>query len=89
MAFPRGLRGLTPSRKLMLQAIIAYVETHGFPPSLRDLGELTGSCTQNAMRAVYELEELGYIERMPFGSRAMRVIKDCEGRRVKLVYVNE
>ena len=50
-------------RKDMLQAIIGYIEIHGYPPSVREIGELTGlKSTSSVQHHLEILRQEGKIE---------------------------
>lgn len=67
---------LTNVQRQLLDLITAHVETHGFPPSLR---ELTGSgplsSTASVTHQLWNLENKGYIRRNPNRARAITVIR--------------
>lgn len=77
---PVGADGLTMRQRRVLQVIQDYVARHGYPPSIRQVGELAGlaspSSVQYQMRA---LEAKGFIRRDPHLPRAMEVrVPDTE-----------
>lgn len=50
-------------REDMLQAIIGYIEEHGYPPSFREIGEMTGLRSTSSVQHHMEiLLEEGKIE---------------------------
>lgn len=50
-------------REDMLQAIIRYIEEHGYPPSFREIGEMTGlKSTSSVQHHMEILLEEGKIE---------------------------
>lgn len=71
---PEGADGLTVRQRRVLQVIQDYVTKHGYPPSIRQVGVLSGlsspSSVQYQMRA---LEAKGFIRRDPHLPRAMEV----------------
>ena len=47
----------------ILKAIIDYVEKHGYPPTVREIGEATGlKSTSSVHRYLKEMFELGILE---------------------------
>lgn len=69
-----ALAELSLRQRHVLQVILDHVEQHGYPPSIRQIGEFTGlaspSSVQYQLRA---LEKKGFIRRDPHLPRAMEV----------------
>ena len=60
----------------ILAAIQEYIEDHGFPPSVRDIQDMTGiNSTSKVQRILNELADKGYIERTPETARSI-VLKE-------------
>ena len=60
----------------ILAAIQEYIEDHGFPPSVRDIQDMTGiNSTSKVQRILNELADEGYIERTPETARSI-VLKE-------------
>ena len=60
----------------ILAAIRDYIEDHGFPPSVRDIQDMTGiNSTSKVQRILNELADEGYIERTPETARSI-VLKE-------------
>ena len=61
------------TRKLIMQAIISYMMTNGYPPSEREIGEANGISSVSAVhRQLNVLHEMGKIQ-LKEGSRAIVV----------------
>lgn len=61
-------------RKDMLQAIIEYIEQYGYPPSVREIGIMTGiKSTSDVHTHLKKLNEEGKIEIEPGVPRAIRI----------------
>jgi repressor LexA len=72
---------LTGKRREILEFIAAHQRDHGYPPSVREIGEavgLTSSSTVHAHLAVLQRE--GYLRRDPTKPRAMEVLFDPSSR---------
>lgn len=67
------------ARKLLL-ALIAALEERGFPPTVRELGALTGLKSTSTVHAyLQKLEQAGYIRRDAAQPRALVVLRDADG----------
>jgi DNA-binding MarR family transcriptional regulator len=58
-----GSNGLTPKQGQALRAIVAYVDGHGYGPTLDELAEALGTVKANAWRYVDVLEKAGRVVR--------------------------
>jgi repressor LexA len=70
---------LTAQQIRVLNALRSYVTAHGYAPTLRELGDLSGLTSKSAVS--YQLEQLaakGAIRRVPGAARAV-VILDGAG----------
>lgn len=70
---------LTPRQQRVLEVIREAVETRGYPPSVREIGEAVG--LRSASSVHYQLgtlERLGYLRRDPTRPRAIEVRFDPE-----------
>ncbi|MBA4380060.1 MAG: repressor LexA [Anaerolinea sp.] len=75
----RTRRGLTERHHNILHYLDKRLSEHGYPPSIREIGEATGiSSTSVVTYYLKQLAELGLIERDPKFSRAVRLIKEPE-----------
>jgi hypothetical protein len=66
--------GLTARQRTILSAIRESVETRGYPPSMREIGDASGlQSTSSVSHQLTVLEQKGYIRRDPNRPRAMDV----------------
>lgn len=67
---------LTGRQRIVLVAIAEWVESHGWPPTIRELVETLGlSSTSGVRKHLMNLESLGYIDRHPGTARGIRILK--------------
>ncbi|WP_425954337.1 transcriptional repressor LexA [Xylanimonas sp. McL0601] len=72
---PAGQRGLTPRQKRVLETIRKSVETRGYPPTMREIGEAVGLASPSSVKhQLTTLERKGYLRRDPNRPRAMEVV---------------
>jgi repressor LexA len=66
---------LTDKEQVMLEFIAAHLRNHGYPPTFRELCELTG-CTSpsTTLARVRSLERKGFIFRKPLSPRAITLL---------------
>jgi repressor LexA len=86
---------LTARQRAILEVIHAHVDDHGYPPSVREIGDAVGLRSSSSVHAQLEtLEEKGYLRRDPTKPRALELGRDPEtsldvrpasGRNVPLV----
>lgn len=68
---------LNKRQQMILGYIQDYCKTHGYPPSIRDIGKAVGLKSSSTVHMyLVQLEEKGYIRRDPARPRAIIVIKD-------------
>ncbi|NKX51414.1 transcriptional repressor LexA [Arthrobacter deserti] len=68
-------KGLTPRQKKILETIQRSVSDHGYPPSMREIGDTVGLASLSSVtHQLSQLEKLGYIRRDPKRPRAMGVL---------------
>jgi repressor LexA len=75
MPTPPAAADLTPRQARLLDALRAYIDQHGYPPTIRELGPLAGFRSKGGV--VYQLERLaekGAIRRDPAVPRALVVL---------------
>ena len=73
MASPDGVR-LTPRQRQILTMIREWVDRHGYPPTMREIGSAVGLASPSSVaHQLKALEELGLIRRDARGSRAVDV----------------
>lgn len=66
----------TPERtERVYEAVVAYIERHGYPPTLRELADTLRMAHSNAKYHLDRLAQEGRIVRDPFVSRGIRVVK--------------
>jgi repressor LexA len=84
-------RSLTGRQQAILDCIADHVEQHGYPPSVREIGESVGLGSPSTVHAHLEtLERLGYLRRDPTKPRAIEIRPDpamgaVERRPMKLI----
>lgn len=67
---------VTKKQKDILFAINAYVEEHGYAPSIRDIGKMVNLTSSSTVQGYLErLKEKGYITWLPGQPRTLRIIK--------------
>ncbi|MGB8022061.1 MAG: transcriptional repressor LexA [Candidatus Nanopelagicales bacterium] len=72
---------LTRRQRMVLDVIRQSVETRGYPPSVREIGEAVGlSSPSSVAHQLKALEARGYLRRDPNRPRAMEVIGPDAGR---------
>lgn len=66
---------LTVQQATILQVLGDYIDQHGYPPSVRELGALAGLRSPSSVRHhLTSLERLGRIRRVPGEPRAVQII---------------
>lgn len=80
---PADSSGLTARQRKVLEFLRESIETRGYPPSMREVGEAVGlTSTSSVSHQLKSLESMGYIRRDPFRPRAMEVfLPDGSGAR--------
>jgi repressor LexA len=67
-------KGLTPRQRRVLEVIRESVETRGYPPSVREIGEAVGlTSTSSVSHQLKALERKGFLRRDPNRPRAVDV----------------
>jgi repressor LexA len=70
---------LTGRQRLILEFIREWVERHGYPPSVREIGEAVGLVSPSSVAyQLKELEKKGYLRRDPNRPRAVDVRQPSE-----------
>ena len=68
---------LTARQRTILEAISTSISTHGYPPSMREIGDVVGlSSLSSVTHQLSRLEALGYIRRDPKRPRAIEVLAE-------------
>ena len=71
----RTAKGLTPRQKKILETIQRSVNENGYPPSMREIGDVVGLASLSSVtHQLSQLEKLGYLRRDPKRPRAMEVL---------------
>ena len=71
---PADATGLTPRQQRVLAHIKESLETRGYPPSMREIGEAVGLTSSSSVaHQLKVLEEKGYLKRDPNRPRALQV----------------
>src|SRR5919107_1697099 len=71
---PADASGLTPRQQRVLTVIRESLQTRGYPPSMREIGEKVGLTSSSSVaHQLRTLEEKGYIKRDPNRPRALSV----------------
>ncbi|HEY9291259.1 MAG TPA: transcriptional repressor LexA [Microlunatus sp.] len=72
---PADASGLTPRQRRVLEVIKEAVDSRGYPPSIRELGEEVGLASSSSVaHQLKVLEQKGFLRRDPNRPRAMEVI---------------
>ncbi|MFN8183551.1 MAG: transcriptional repressor LexA [Candidatus Nanopelagicales bacterium] len=72
---PAGADGLTERQRRILEEIKHAVETRGYPPSVREIGEVVGLTSPSSVNYQLKvLERKGYLRRDPHRPRALEVL---------------
>ena len=80
---PPDASGLTPRQQRVLTVIKDSIERRGYPPSMREIGELVGLTSSSSVaHQLRMLEEKGYIKRDPHRPRALSVYSPGESEAV-------
>ncbi|MBI3975584.1 MAG: transcriptional repressor LexA [Armatimonadetes bacterium] len=70
-------RGLTRRQAEILTFIQRYSETHGYPPSVREIGRALGLTSSSTVHShLAALEKKGYLHRDPSKPRALEILRD-------------
>jgi repressor LexA len=78
-----GGDGLTPRQRLVLETVRASVESRGYPPSMREIGDAVGLTSPSSVKhQLTALERKGYLRRDPNRPRAIEVVQPDDSRGV-------
>ena len=76
---PPDATGLTPRQQRVLTVIRDSIESRGYPPSMREIGERVGLTSSSSVaHQLRVLEEKGYLKRDPNRPRALSVFNPDE-----------
>ncbi len=71
---------LTKRQKMVLNFIIDHIESEGYPPTIREIGDHLGIRSTNGVNDhLKALERKGYLERQDAKSRALKPLLSAEG----------
>src|SRR5690349_23475576 len=71
---PPDASGLTPRQQRVLMVIRESLQTRGYPPSMREIGEKVGLTSSSSVaHQLRTLEDKGFIKRDPNRPRALTV----------------
>ncbi|MGD6978172.1 transcriptional repressor LexA [Citricoccus zhacaiensis] len=76
-------RTLTARQRIILGSIRSAIAQHGYPPSMREIGDAAGLASLSSVtHQLGQLEKWGYIRKDPGRPRAMEVLLDEDGQPV-------
>lgn len=82
------MKRLTERQQQILDFIRSEVETKGYPPSVREIGEAVGLQSSSTVHGhLRKIEDLGYIRRDSSKPRAIELLDDQSNMRVSAVDV--
>jgi repressor LexA len=66
---------LTDRQREIYEYVTGYVDRHGYPPTVREIGEAVGLASPSTVHAhLANLERLGYLKRDPTKPRALELV---------------
>lgn len=78
-AAPPGSEALTARQRLVLETINAAIAAHGYPPTMREIGDAVGLTSSSSVsHQLQALERKGFLRRDPKRPRAMEVVMPGE-----------
>ena len=81
---PPDADGLTTRQRMVLETIRSSVESRGYPPSMREIGEAVGLTSPSSVKhQLTTLERKGYLRRDPNRPRAIEVVQADDSRSVQ------
>lgn len=76
---PPVAESLTRRQRLVLETITAAIAAHGYPPSMREIGDAVGLTSSSSVsHQLQALERKGFLRRDPKRPRAMEVVMPDE-----------
>jgi repressor LexA len=67
---------LTQRQREVYEFVVSYVDSHGYPPTVREIGEAVGLASPSTVHAhLANLERAGYLRRDPTKPRALELMK--------------
>jgi repressor LexA len=71
----QGAQMLSKRQREIYDFVLNYVERHGYPPTVREIGEAVGLASPSTVHAhLANLERAGYLKRDPTKPRALEVL---------------
>jgi repressor LexA len=71
----RGAQMLSKRQREIYDFVVGYVDGHGYPPTVREIGEAVGLASPSTVHAhLANLERAGYLRRDPTKPRALEVL---------------
>jgi repressor LexA len=71
----RGAVMLSKRQREIFDFVVAYADKHGYPPTVREIGEAVGLASPSTVHAhLANLERAGYLKRDPTKPRALEVV---------------
>ena len=68
---------LTGRQQEIWEFLVGYVGRHGYPPTVREIGEAVGLASPSTVHAhLANLERAGYLRRDPTKPRALELLRD-------------
>jgi repressor LexA len=72
---PRGAVMLSKRQRQIYDFVVRYADKHGYPPTVREIGESVGLASPSTVHAhLANLERAGYLKRDPTKPRALEII---------------
>src|SRR5215217_6320525 len=73
--FREEARVLTGRQQQIYDFVVGYVDRHGYPPTVREIGEAIGLASPSTVHAhLANLERAGYVRRDPTKPRALELL---------------
>ena len=69
--------GLTARQTEILVFIQSFLRSHGFPPTLREIGEHFHIAPASALGHLHALEDKGFVRRHPARPRCLEILKEA------------
>jgi len=71
----RAVPGLTPAQERALATIRQFSSRHGFPPTVKELGQELGIAPASAHELMAGLQRKGYLRRSPGKARSLEILR--------------
>ncbi len=79
-------KGLTRRQQEILTFVHRYTDAHGYPPSVREIGQALGLTSSSTVHShLTALEKKGYLRRDPSKPRALEILRDEHENRTRKV----